>query len=157
MKKNAFTLIEVILVVIIIGLILSATIGMWTTYLKTLQTKSDKERVVSLLDYVLSYTRSSNYFRNIKYSYADIIFVSTWASVVLDTGTGFDSAILYNTIISSWSNETIRLTPYSIACTQVSNPTATWFYFTIQSSINNDSYCFVLKLDVCKTFSIPCP
>ncbi len=161
MRKNWFTLIEVVMVMVIVWLILSMTIFFWSEYLKELQLRKEKEEVINIINYAMSYVKSSNYFEWEKFTNL-IIDIWTWSiDVHLDssTWTWFSSYSLLRseiTFLNLPASNQIRLTPYQRACVDVINNTGD-VTFQLSSTVNDQEFCFSRNMALCKLFITPCP
>lgn len=156
-RKNALTLVEVLIVVLIMGILLSMTMGLGTQYVKTMQVKKDKELMVGHVTDIVGIARTSNYYKGTKYSYVDIGFTSGSITSVLSTADEIDTVVISKSrLVFSWSNFTVRLVPYQMGCTLLEDPTATGYQYEFQSMINTDEYCFLRNLTVCKLQQVTC-
>lgn len=63
LHKKALTLVEVLIVVLIMGILLSMTLGLGTSYVKTMQVKKDKELMVGHVTTMVGTARTSNYYK----------------------------------------------------------------------------------------------
>lgn len=162
MRKNWFTLVEVLMVMIIVWLILSMTVFFWSQYLKELQLRKEKEEVMNIINYAMSYVKSSNYYQWEKFTHL-IVDIWTWTiDVHLDssTWTWFSSYSLLRSEITSFNPPTsnqIRLTPYQRECEDAINNSTGDITFQLSSTVNDQSFCFSRNMPLCKLFIIPCP
>lgn len=157
-KISWFTLIEVLVVIVIMSILLSMTIFFGGSYIKDLQLRSEKESVVNLINYSLSYAKSTNYFEGTKFTSMDILLSTWWVTVTLDGGSTFwEVELVRSTLALSWTNGTISITPYQRWCVYVDDPENELVSFTINSTVDTNQFCFEWDMNLCKLFLTICP
>lgn len=154
-RKWWLTIVEVIIVVLIMWILLWITIGLWNSYVRTMQVKKDKEQFESMIENFLAIARTSNYHRGERYTTLTVQ-MDTWSVVwTLDSWTTVDSLSLASSqLILSWGSFSVDLTPYQLWC---QNGVLTWTEFQLDWIINNDEYCFLRDFRVCKLQLQVCP
>lgn len=158
MTKKWFTLIETVIVITILAILLSATVFLWYGYMKWLQVKREKEEFLSRVEYTLGFVRTSNYYLSNKYTYLDLQMSVDNMQGIFNSGTGFETIQLEKSQLAfSGLDPAIRLVPYARECTYLDDSNATGFSFSLDSTINSDTYCFNRDLSVCKLFLVTCP
>lgn len=167
MKKNWFTLLETVIVLIIVGILLAITFSLSFDYVNTMKVKTDKEQMANIITDAMAAARTSNYYDSKLYETMEISIVQdrvyssvVWGSFVLpETVSNFapnHSQLVFATWISIVQLDII---PYEIGCVGLLNGlTTSWSVsFELHSLINSDTYCYELQQDVCKLNQIVCP
>jgi hypothetical protein len=136
------------------------TIFFWWQYLKELQLRKEKEEVMNIINYAMSYVKSSNYYDGQKFDHL-IVDIWTWTINVhlnSSTWTWFSSYSLLRSEISflnTPASNQIRLTPYQRECEDAVNNTDD-ITFQLLSTVNDQAFCFSRNMALCKLFITPC-
>ncbi len=162
MHPKWFTLVEMLIVVIVVGIIMSMTMNMWRQYFNDLEYRQDKESFVWLMDEFLTIARTSSYNMWQRFEALDISFTGTslsWSVTdsILDAFGAWreiDTYTLQKSMLVFPSDPLqVRLYPYAIWCDIIQG--GTWF--TLVWTITDDITCFEIFSDVCKIKQITCP
>ena len=76
MKKKAFTLVEIVIVLIIIGILMAIVMGLNRSSIDLLQNKTTNEKVISFFDNIFTQVNSSQYIAEEKYDRIEILVKS---------------------------------------------------------------------------------
>lgn len=167
--KRAFTLLEMIIVIIIIGILIAATMRFGGGRVSFLNNKNVKEQFVSSYDKLYSNNMLSSYdmweiytilninfqvgFSWFNYGYIDY----NWDEISTDFVNIEAGSYIINKIEVGWNDVTwinLDFMPYVLWCTinnQVNDSAE------IEIIVNNDkSYCFEIKSDNCRMKKISC-
>ena len=170
--KRAFTLLEIIIVIIIIGILMAATMRFGGGRVSFLNNKNVKEQFVSNYDQLYSDNMLSSYHLGEIYTTLNIDFVSwsSWFDYTYIKHDGSEISTDFSMIeagsyfikkIEVWGHErdelNIEFIPYVLGCvindeTDETNETA-----NIEVIANSDkSYCFEIDSNNCRLDRISC-
>lgn len=166
-KVQWFTLIETIIVVVIVWILLSATFSLSFNYVNTMRVKTDKEQMANVISDWFAIARTSNYYTSVRYDTLDISLntfgvLSQAVGWDFSTPASIDSFSLKHSEIVFWTWITslqLQVIPYKIWCDAFVDgvaATSGFITFGLQSSINEDLYCYRIDEDVCKLNQIQC-
>lgn len=169
MKKNilhskGFTLIEMVLVLLVIGILMAATMRFWSGRIVDLKAQSLKEQFVWFYNELYNQNMTSSFRDKTKYQLLTLSFASgVWYQV--DQGPFITepklSALTFrNLMLDTLPADTIdiHLTPYILWCPITSWKWTTWDLFSFQIYVpeNGKQYCFEIKTETCKLIETRC-
>lgn len=159
---------ETLIVVIIVGILLSMTMAIWSLYLRNVQYRYEKENFIGAMDKLITTVRTSNYRWNDTYTY--IALELTTGSILAFVDTWMDAIEILtfskSSLVISGGSTTIRLFPYNIACAEwanyeeengiiyVDNPIM--IPFRQIAAYTSQETCYVLDLRLCKLQQVSC-
>lgn len=166
-KAHWFTLIETVIVVIIVWILLSITFSLSFDYVRTMEVKTDKEQMANVISDGFAIARTSNYYTLTRYETLNILLnrggavseAQWWDFGVSPT---IDIFALQNSELTFWTWVTslsLDVTPYQIWCSAFVDwvaSTSGFVTFALESTINDDRYCYRIDEDVCKLNQIQC-
>ncbi|EKD25565.1 MAG: hypothetical protein ACD_80C00016G0002 [uncultured bacterium (gcode 4)] len=162
--KKAFTLIEMVIVLLVIWILLAATMKFGSNRIIDLKAQSIKEQFVGYYNDIYSQNMTSS-FRDGK-KYQQLV-------VVLTTGISYsvDALPLIDSKISGMSIQNLRFetegmlfplshllfVPYQLWC-GITDGTTSWniLYFNLVIPENGKQYCFEIKSETCKLVEQHC-
>lgn len=153
--KKSFTLIEMLIVLVIIGILMAATMKFWSNRIVDLKAQSLKEQFVGYYNDIYSQNLTSSFHNGIKYQHLSLTFTEgeplSWLAL---------SSLLFSGLMLSGQKTTsvqVTFTPYILWCSLTSDRT-TWSIFTFQTYIpeNGKQYCFEIKSETCKLIETRC-
>lgn len=164
-----FTLVEITIVIIIVGILLSSVVFLGFAYINSVQIKTIKQWFTWQYNTFTAIARTSNYLQTDEYddmtitlyeeSIAGEVALSVWWNRSLQSYL-MDDAILSFTWSDSWGRIEVDITPYQIGCDRIwissLGTTVTGVELQMVSSINNDVYCFSIDQSTCKLLENPC-
>lgn len=174
MKKRWFTLIEMMIVIVIVGILLALSLWISGNRIQTLKNKSVQEQ--------FTYTYNSLFSRNLLTNYYDgnlydemVIHLSGWENRFLysyrnnweEIFSGYDDVqwgyYMIDDIYLSWDSvhknpsADIIFQPYVLGC-ELHEKNRTWNILKIKLILNdNEDYCIKINSDLCKLEKEPCP
>lgn len=173
--RKAFTLVEILVVIILAVILLAMTFNLWRDYINFLKFKQDREKYINLIDTAIVTARTTNYYQGTKYTYLDVtmdedalsITYGTWnAASAGSCGTSlneFDTHNLTNASVTWFSTPTtVRILPFEIWCFDIelgwteTCSTSTWLNVIIESTITDDETCYSFDLSTCKFVQVVC-
>ncbi|MEF2175456.1 MAG: type II secretion system protein [Candidatus Absconditabacteria bacterium] len=165
MSKRAFTLVEMLVVIMVIGLLLGLVIFSGWKNVTEIEFRSDKETFLSTFTKIRNNALSSNYFKDTKYDSLEIQYDddnNTLNTKYIIDGSNNDLQPIYltNSYFSGNDSFKIIFLPYSVGCDFVS----------LDSNLSNNgnnliqlvskngkyAYCFNLDLTACRLKEIQC-
>ncbi len=152
--KKAFTLIELVIVITIIGILMGVTMKFWSDRIVDLKAQSLKDKFVDNYALVQSQNLASSYHGDRRYTRLDIAFSEWWILAQYDGSWNVELLPDVDAINIKNLNgtPTLSLTPYRMGC--VSNE---WTWITFDLEINgNKTYCFAIDLPTCKLREMAC-
>lgn len=166
--KKGFTILEMLLVIVILGIILSISGRFSYQYIQSTQLKVNVQEFVGFFDWLIFQTMRSNFFQNKKF---DHVLLKLWSgSVVWYTyfySDGSSWSFLYSLKNSKfWSevdNISIDIMPYALWCSIVHDWNSSWnnytwsIYFDISALDNTQKNCFELNSQTCRLYEKKCP
>ena len=162
--KSGFTLIELMIVIMVIGILMAATMRFGSGRIVDLKAQSLKEQFVGYYNDVYSQNMTSSFRDGKKYQQLDIIFYS-WVLYSIDSWAALDSKlssfVLQNLRFQSdWnilSRARLRFVPYHLGCI-ISDGEDIWdvLYFDFFVPENGKQYCFEIKAETCKLVETKC-
>jgi len=167
--KGAFTLLEIIIVIIIIGILIAATMRFWGGRVSFLNNKNVKEQFISSYDQLYSDNVLSSYYMweiytnlNINFeswlSWFDYVYVDRdWNEIFSDFAGIEVGNYVINKIEINWIKKdeiSLEFTPYVLWCSvggQIDDSV------NIEIIVNHDkAYCFEISPDSCRIEKISC-
>lgn len=167
---RGFTLIEILVVIIIIGILMTMVFRFGGDRLQLLQMQTTKETIVGFREEVINANRTSSYIAEQNYQTVDVIFtaqtsqmtanyISTTGVVIYsDQSKPFTNA--FWTIVEPAGAETLtlRYTPYELGCAiDVDGQSQEQALLTLQSVGNTKIYCFAILAQTCMVQEVVCP
>lgn len=147
--KKAFTLIEMVIVLVVIGILMGATMYFGSDRIVDLKAQSLKDSFVDEYHMVHSHNLASSYQGTYRYSTGTIrLDPDQWVVVAYDgIVTGQLLSDLTNMKVQiSWPN-TLSFVPYHMGC-EMMGGTWTGISFTLLITPHK-KYCFDIRLDTC--------
>lgn len=165
MLKRAFTLVEMLVVIVVISLMIWLVMFSWWKNVTEIQFRSDKETFLSTFTKIRTNALSSNYYKDVKYESLEmeydsnknkikISYVSWWTNYDLEN-------IYFTNSFFSWSSWfRISLYPYSLNCNLLyldPNINNNWMSIVqLRSKNKKYSYCFNMESSSCRLKEIQC-
>ena len=166
--KKAFTLIEIMIVIVIVWILMTATMRFWWDRIGFLNNKNVKEQFISNYDSIYSDTLMSNYYLWDIFKTLQIKFSvwTTWFGA--DYHRYNDDVIIRNTYVDGWKYKITKLSldgnsmddvilsfsPYILWCK------IDWLddkVLEIDLFVNDSkNYCFEINSDNCRISTIMC-
>ena len=162
--KKGFTLIEMVIVLLIIGILMAATMRFWSGRIVDLKAQSLKEQFVGYYNEFYGQNMTSSFRDGKKYQILTITFdTGIWYQVdqgpfVVEpklSGLVFRQLMLDNQQVAMVN---LQLTPYILWCSLTSqSTTGSTFSFETYVPENGKQYCFEIKAETCKLVETKCP
>lgn len=163
--KKAFTLIEMVIVLLIIGILMAATMRFWSNRIVDLKAQSIKEQFVGYYNDLYGQNMTSSFRDGRKYDALTLV-LTTGMYYSLDSIPMMDARTLPNLEIknlrflpawTSFSVANLLLVPYHLWCL-ISNTSTTWntLYFDLIIPENGKQYCFEISSRTCKLIEYRC-
>ncbi len=161
--KRAFTLIEIVIVLLVIGILMAATMRFGSGRIVDLKAQSLKEDFVGYYNELYNQNMTSSYRDKIQYKNLIITFESgvwyqtDYNAIVLSSK--LSDVVFRNFMldIKQASNVQIHLVPYQLWCTFTSQDiTGNIFLFQLYVPQNGKQYCFEIKSETCKLIETKC-
>lgn len=162
--KKGFTLIEMLIVLVIIGILMTATMRFGSGRIVNLKAQSLKEQFVGYYNELYSQNLISSFRDGKKYQKLIIDF-ETGMSYQIDQESlirepKFSSIKFIELMLDSQRIDKIylNLTPYILWCPMVSSQWHTGDIFSFQLYVleNGKKYCFEIKTETCKLVETRC-
>ncbi len=163
--KKAFTLIEIVIVLLIISILLVATIGLGSNRITDIKAQSIKEQFIGYYNELYSQNMTSRFRDYIQYQRLHVI-VSTWIAYRLDA-----SAVVYPPLSAmelggirfapTWTvvdQALLTFLPYRMGC-EISRGDGSLqdtVYFHLLVPENGKQYCFEIASETCKLIERHC-
>lgn len=170
--KRWFTLIEMLIVIVIIGIILWLTIYLWSNNILKLKNKTTKEDFIENLSSLYTNSLWSNYYNNQRFNELNIILNSWENRIYYDYVSDNLSQTWYKNIsneftisqifLSSWNiseekdSWNIVISPYKFWCNIKDNTNTYYQSITIKTIIKTQDFCFIVNSNNCKLQEIDC-
>jgi len=161
--KKAFTLIEIVIVLVVISILMTATMKFGSNRIDDLKAQSLKEQFVWYYNDLYRQNLMSSFRDETKYQTLTLTFqTGTWYRI--DATAPVKDPKLADVIFSGLTLDThpfpsidITLVPYILWCT-IAWASTTWSLFSFQLYIpqNGKQYCFEIKAETCKLVEIRC-
>lgn len=166
-NKKAFTLLEIVIVIVIIWILMSATMKFGGDRIWFLNNKNIKEQFLDSYSLLQSNNTMTNYYLWKIYKNLDINF-DIWSDKFAYKYNLYDSSFTWQTYVDGgsyqinklnvdWknvSNLNISMTPYVLWCTiQDQNSAEAELGILVN---NSKQYCFKINSDICRIVSISC-
>ncbi len=164
MRKRAFTLVEMAIVLLVIGILMAATMRFGSNRIVDLKAQSIKEQFVGRYNELYSQNMTSS-FRDGKQYASLTVVLGQIPYYIVDQLTMTDPKLidfeLKNIRFASESipSETASLVfaPYQLGC-DITDGRMTWdvLYFDLFVTQNSKQYCFEIFSETCKLIEIRC-
>ena len=152
--KKAFTLIELMIVIMVIGILMGVTMKFSSNRITDLKAQSLKDRFVDNYVMVQSQNLASSYHGTGRYTTGQIIFdATTWVLALYDN-VATEQLLPDMTnmkLLLSWTTS-LSFSPYHMWC--VVNEW-TWLFFGLEVN-GNKTYCFSINPNTCTLKELPC-
>lgn len=162
--KKGFTLLEMVIVLMIIGILMAATMRFWSNRIVDLKAQSIKEQFVGYYNEFYSQNITSSFRDGQKYEKLTIVF-ATWVYYSIDSWSMIDSKLSnlaiknlrFDPTWTSFGIAKISFIPYVLWCS-ISNGSTTWsvLYFDFIVPENGKKYCFEITSETCKLVEQHC-
>lgn len=162
--KKAFTLIEMIVVIIIISILFLIVLRMGWNYVRDMQFRNDKEEFLSQYNKLLSQSMSSNYYEWEEYKEFSLQIADQWDEINLYAITWNNQVLIWRRALGvsyfSWLNNvwTFLFQAYELGCWYED-----WDWELTGGNVNFQLisiydwwYCFDVNLDSCKISESKC-
>ena len=167
--RKGFTLIEILIVIIIIGVLMTVTMQFWSKRIDDLGYQAGREQFLSAYDKLYSQAMTSNYHEGIRYDILHITLSSgeNALSYAYDSG-DYQNVSISTPAVISWlradgnivNDVNLNLQPYTLWCWIVSNDgdeIHTWSVVKFGLIVKSQKqYCFSIKNDTCKLIEQKC-
>ena len=165
--KKAFTLVEMVIVLLVIGILMAATMRFGSGRIVDLKAQSLKEQFVGYYNDIYSQNMTSSFRDGKKYQLLTVSFESGMRYQV-DQGPfvvepKLSSLMFRALMLDDQKANTIQLqfTPYVLGCSIISSDmqwTVTWNIFSFQAYVpeNGKQYCFEINSETCKLIETKC-
>lgn len=162
--KKGFTLIEMIIVIIIIGVLMAATMRFWSGRIADLKAQSLKEQFIGWYNELYSQNMTSSFRDATQYKTLIVTFESgvwytiDWGAPMMNSKL---SALTFRTyMVDTQETDSVHLsfTPYVLGCPITSSRGETGDMFSFQTYMpeNGKQYCFEIASETCKLVEIKC-
>lgn len=167
--RKGFTLIEITIVIIIIGILMTITMQFWSKRIDDLGNQAGKEQFINAYDILYSQTTTSNYHEWTRYDMLHIS-LSTWnnpLSYAYDGGM-YTYMNITTPVAISWlqmdgdnvNEVSLDIQPYTLWCGIIGtldNEPSTWSTVTFDLIVKEQkTYCFSITNDTCKLIEQKC-
>jgi len=162
--KKGFTLIEMMIVLVIIGVLMAATMRFGSNRITDLKAQSIKEQFVGYYNEIYGQNMTSSFRDGKKYQQL-IVSLESGMWYQIDQGPFVVepklSALTFRELmLDDQKTDRINLTfvPYKLWCPITSSPWTTWDVFTFQVYVpeNGKQYCFEIASETCKLIEQRC-
>lgn len=167
---RGFTLMEILVVIVIIGILMTMVFRFGGDRLQLLQMQTTKETIVGFREEVINANRTSSYIAEQNYQTVDVIF-TTQTSQMTANYISTTGAVIYSdqskpfanafwTIVDPAGAETLtlRYTPYKLGCAiDVDGQSQEQALLTFQALGNTKTYCFAILAQTCMVQEVACP
>jgi len=162
--KKAFTLIEMAIVLLIIGILMTATMRFWSNRIVDLKAQSIKEQFIGRYNDLYGQNMTSSFRDGQRYETLTIVLWKT-NYYILDTLHQMDSKVSEYVVTNlrfhlDWPVfDTVNLvfSPYIIWCSVSGNDTlGDRLYFDFIVPENGKQYCFEIPSETCKLIETKC-
>lgn len=165
--KQGFTLMEMLIVLVIIGILMAATMKFWSNRIVDLKAQSIKEAFVGYYNDIYSQNMTSSFRDGQKYQKLSLVMggSATWVYYLLDTSSQIHNQLsdfqIKNLHFQTWSTSfpTAKLlfVPYHFWCEILNGPeTGNILHFTLFVPDNGKQYCFEIASETCKLIEQRC-
>lgn len=157
--KKGFTLIEMVIVLLVVGILMAATMRFGSNRIVDLRAQSLKEQFIGYYNELYSQNMTSSFRDGKKYQQLTMTFeTDMWYQV--DWGEKKLSPFVFRGLMLDsgevWSVQ-IVFTPYVLWCPLVSDGnTGNVFTFQMYVAENAKQYCFEIKSETCKLIEQRC-
>ncbi|MCX6823787.1 MAG: type II secretion system protein [candidate division SR1 bacterium] len=162
--KKGFTLIEMMIVLVIIGVLMAATMRFGSNRITDLKAQSLKEQFVGYYNEIYGQNMTSSFRDGKKYQTLVVSFESgMWYKI--DQGPfvvepKLSALTFHELLLDDQTTDHINLTfvPYRLGCfiTSSQGTTGDLFSFQVYMPENGKQYCFEIKSETCKLIEQRC-
>lgn len=156
--KSGFTLVEMVIVLLVIGVLMTATMRFGSGRIVDLKAQSLKEQFVGRYNDLYNQNMTSSFRDGTKYQQLTIGFGSgTWYQVDTSapiSGSKLDGLVFRSFVIDEDEASSVSLSfaPYMLGCS------FEWSLFSFQVFVpeNGKQYCFEIPSETCKLIETKC-
>jgi len=162
--KKAFTLIEIVIVLVIISILMAAVMRFGSNRIVDLKAQSNKEQFIWYYNDLYNQNMTSSSRDGQRY-HQMVVVMETWISYILDSwammGNTLPNIQIQNLRLTSWGTSLpialLFFVPYQLGC-DISDGSVTWdaLYFDLKIPQNGKQYCFEIKSETCKLIETRC-
>ena len=162
--KKAFTLLEMLIVLVVIGILMTATMRFWSGRIVDLKAQSIKEQFIWYYNDLYSQNMTSSFRDGQKYGTLTVV-LTTGIYYILDAIPKMDTKLpsleikklRFMTGGTSFPLANLLFVPYHLWCS-IANGSTTWatLYFDFIIPENGKKYCFEIKSETCKLIEQRC-
>ncbi len=162
--KKGFTLIEIVIVLVVIGVLMAATMKFGSNRIVDLKAQSIKEQFVGYYNELYSQNMTSSFRDGKKYETVKVV-LDTWIyykidDVAVPNVSLSDMEIRNLRFESEWNSfamAELSLVPYKLWC-DITDGTDSWndLYFDLFIPENGKQYCFEITAETCKLIETKC-
>ena len=158
-KRLWFTLLELLIVMVIMGILLAMTMNFGADRVKDLDRQSVSNQFIDAFNSLVGQARSSSYLYNQKFSKL-IVHFDVWDHAIVSSLSGSSTSASYTWFESSvftidhisvnnlpLSGLNVIITPYAIGCQMQSSSSASGF--VLSTHIKDTPYCYHLDPALC--------
>ncbi len=161
--KKAFTLVEMAIVLLVIGVLMAATMKFWSNRIVDLKAQSIKENFVGRYNDIYSQNIVSSFRNGKQYKKLTLVLAQQPLYIVDDLTftdkqlTDFQLQDISLDSASSVDFTNLIFTPYKLGC-EMTDGRTTWdiVRFTFFVPENGKQYCFEIKSETCKLIEQHC-
>ena len=151
--KKAFTLIEMVIVLVIIGILMGVTMKFSSNRIVDLKAQSLKDAFVDSYALAQSQNLASSYHWKFHYTTMTLTF---WNGILAQYDGSGDTQLFSDMEHMKLTNviwtQVLSLTPYHMGCTLNE---WTWVSFNLEVN-GNKTYCFSINPNTCTLKELPC-
>jgi hypothetical protein len=167
---RAFTLVEMLLIIVIIGILMMMVFRFGGDRLQLLQMQTTKETIVWFREDVVNNNRTSSYIADQNYQTVDLTFTaqssqmtatytSMWSVLLTEQSKPFANAS-WTITDPSWNlleSLTLRYAPYQLGCAiDPDGQNYPQAMLKLQSLGNPNAYCFAILAQTCMVREVVC-
>ena len=162
--RKAFTLIEIVIVLLVIGILMWATMRFWSNRITDLKAQTIKEQFVGRYNNLYSQNMTSSFRNGQKYEKMTVVLWQPFF-YLLDAVSFIEPTITWYLLTnfrfqpegSPFATANLVFTPYKLWCDIVDNDNP-WdrVYFDFNVPENGKKYCFEIPSETCKLIETKC-
>ncbi len=162
--RKAFTLIEIVIVLLVIGILMGATMRFWSNRITDLKAQTIKEQFVGRYNDLYSQNMTSSFHNGQKYEKMTVVLGQPFF-YLLDAASFTDSIITWYQLTkfrfqpegTTFTTANLVFAPYKLWCNILDNDNP-WdrLYFDFIVPENGKKYCFEIPSETCKLIENRC-